>query len=77
LGELSWWKDAQASVHAVVTETAELGAEDGVSSGGGRGEVDVDGLAGNGVLFEAHLGDGEAVDDVLGPEAKVYFPVGG
>jgi hypothetical protein len=44
---------------------------------GGGGEVDVDGLAGDGVLLEAHLGDGEAVDDVLGVEAEVDLAVGG
>ena len=60
-----------------MAEAAELGAEDGVGAGGGGGEVDVDGLAGDGVLLEAHLGDGEAVDDVLGVEAEVYFAVGG
>ena len=56
---------------------AELGAEDGVGAGGGRGEVEVDGLTGEGVLLEAHLGDGEAVDDVLGVEAEVDLAVGG
>ena len=75
--ELVGWEDAEGGVHAVVAEAAELGAEDGVGAGGGGGEVDVDGLAGDGVLFEAHLGDGEAVDDVLGAEAEVDFAVGG
>jgi hypothetical protein len=39
--------------------------------------LDVEGLAGDGVLFDAELGDGEAVDDVLGVEAEVDFAVGG
>ena len=77
MGELLWWKDAEVGVHAVVSEAAELGAEDGVSAGSDGDEVDVDGLSGNGVLLEAHLGDGEAVDDVLGAEAEVDFAVGG
>ena len=54
-----------------------MGAEDCVGAGGGWGEVDVNGLAGDGVLFEAKFGDGEAVDDVLGVEAEVYFAVRG
>ncbi len=69
--------DAEGGVHAVVAEAAELGAEDGVGAGGGGGEVDVDGLAGDGVLLEAEFGDGEAVDDVLGVEAEVYLAVCG
>jgi len=60
-----------------VAEAAELGAEDGVGSGDGGGEVDVDSLAGDGVLFETELGDGEAVDDVLGAEGKVNLAVCG
>ena len=75
--EVGGWEDAEGGVHAVVAEAAELGAEDGVVAGGGGGEVDVDGLAGDGVLLEAHLGDGEAVDDVLGAEGEVDFAVGG
>jgi hypothetical protein len=39
--------------------------------------VNVDGLAGDSVLLEAEFGDGEAVDDVLGSEAEIYFAVGG
>ena len=54
-----------------------MGAEDSVGAGGGGGEVDVDGLAGDGVLLEAEFGDGEAVDDVLGTERKVNFAVRG
>jgi hypothetical protein len=75
--ELVGWEDEEGGVHAVVAETAELSAEDGVGSGGGRGEVEVDGLTGDGVLLEAHLGDGEAVDDVLGVEVEVDLAVGG
>ena len=61
-----------------MAEAAELRAEDGVGAGCGGGEMDVEGLAGDGVLFEAGgLGDGEAVDDVLGVEAEVCFAVGG
>ena len=60
-----------------MAEAAELGAEDSVGAGGGGGEVDVDGLAGDGVLLEAEFGDGEAVDDVLGTERKVNFAVRG
>jgi hypothetical protein len=74
-GELFGSNDAEGGVHAVVAEAAELRAEDGVGSGGGWCEVDVNGLAGDGVLFEAQLGDGEAVDDVLGVEAEVYLAV--
>ncbi len=72
-GEVLGGQDAQVGLHAVVAEAAELGAEDGVGSGDGGGEVDVNRLAGDGVLFEPHLGDREAVDDVLGLEAEVYF----
>ncbi len=36
----------------------------------------MDGLAGDGVLFETEFGDGEAVDDILGAEGKVDFAVG-
>ena len=64
-GECGGRDDAEGGVHAVVSDAAELGAEDGVGAGNGGGEVDVDGLAGDGVLLEAHLGYGEAVDDVL------------
>ena len=70
-------ENAKGGVHAVVAEAAELRAEDCVGAGSGGGEVDVDGLAGDGVLFEAELGDGEAVDDVLGVEAEIYFVVCG
>jgi hypothetical protein len=75
--EVGGWEDAQGGEHAVVAEAADLGAEDGVVAGGFGGEVDVGGLAGDGVLLEAHLGDGEAVDDVLGAEGEVDFAVGG
>ena len=76
-GEGRLGQDAQGGVHAVVAEAAELGAEDGVGTGVGRGEVDVLRRAGKGVLLEAHLGDGEAVDDVLGAEAKIDLAAGG
>src|SRR5580698_8711174 len=75
-GELGWRDDAESGVHAVVACAAELGAEDRVGSGDGRGEVEMDGLAGEGVLLEAHLGDGEAVNDVLGIEPEVYLAAG-
>ncbi len=75
--ELCGGKDAQHGVHAVVTEAADLRAEDGVVAGGGRREVDVAGLAGDGVLFQAHLGDGESVDDIQGAEGEVDFAVRG
>lgn len=68
---------AEGGVHAVVAGAAELGAEDGVGSGGGGGEVEMNGLAGDGVLLETHLGDGEAVDDVLSVEAEIDLAVGG
>ena len=70
IGHPFWWtsqalvgfgggEDAEVGGHAEVAEAAELGAEDGVGAGlGDRGEVEVDGLAGDGVLFEAHGGDG-------------------
>ena len=68
-------KDAEVGGHAEVAEAAELGAEDGVGAGSGGGEVNVDVLTvagvGHGVLFEAEGGDGEAVNDILGVEAKV------
>ena len=54
-----------------------MGAEDRVGAWGGWGEVEMDGLAGNGVLLETHLGDGEAVNDVLGVETEVDLSVGG
>src|ERR1700677_1640718 len=75
--ELLGGDDAQGCVHAVVAEAAELRAEDRISARDGRGEVKMDGLAGNGVLLEAHLGNGEAVDDVLCFEAEVDLAVGG
>src|SRR5258708_3186787 len=68
---------AGGGVDGVVAGAAELGAEDRVDPGGGGDEVDVEGLAGDGVLFETELRDGEAVDDVLGVESKVYFAVCG
>jgi hypothetical protein len=37
----------------------------------------MDGLARDGVLFEAELRDGEPVDDVLSVEAEIYFTVRG
>ncbi len=64
-------------MHPVVAGTAELGAENGVGSRCGGSEVEVDGLAGNGVLLEAHLGYGETVNNILGPEAEVYLAVNG
>lgn len=76
-GELAGREDAERGVHAIVAEAADLSTEDGVGARCGGGEVDVDGLTGNGVLFEAQLRDGEAVDDVLGVQAEVYFAVGG
>src|ERR1700722_14831700 len=53
------------------------GGGDRVGAGGDGGEGEVDGLAGYGVLLETHLGDGEAVDDILGVEAEVDLAVGG
>jgi len=76
-GEFVRRDDAEVGVHAVVAEAADLGAEDGVGPGEARGEVDVDGMAGNGVLLEAHFGDGEAVDDVERVEAEVDLAIGG
>ena len=76
LDEVIGRDDAEGGVHAEVAEAAELGAEDGVGSGCGWREVDMDGLAGDGVLLQAHLGDGEAVDDVLCLKAEVYLAVG-
>jgi hypothetical protein len=76
-GELIGGEDAEDGLHAVVAEAADLVAEDGVVAGDGGGEVDVGDLAGEGVLFEAHLGDGEAVDDVLGAEGEVDLAAGG
>jgi hypothetical protein len=70
-------ENAEGGVHAVVAEAAELGAENRIGAGGGGCEVDVDGLAGDGVLLEAKFGDGEAVDDVLRVEAEIDFAVGG
>ncbi len=69
--------DAQVGGHAEVTEAADLGAEDGVSSGCGGSEVDVDGLSGDCVLLEAEGGDGEAVHDILGAEPEVDFTASG
>jgi hypothetical protein len=76
-GEFGGGKDPESSVHAVVAEAAELGAENGVGAGGGGGEVDVEALTRNGVLLEAELGDGEAVDDVLSVEPEIDFAVRG
>ena len=56
---------------------AELGAEDGVGSGYGGGEVDVNVFAGYGVLLEPQGGDTEAVDDVLSVKVEVDLAVGG
>ena len=55
--EVGGRQDAQGGEHAVVAEAADLGAEDGVVAGSLGGEVDVGGLAGDGVLLDAHLGD--------------------
>jgi hypothetical protein len=60
-----------------VAEAAELRAEDRVGAGSGGGEVDMNALAGDGVLFEPQFGNGEAVDDVLRVEAKVYLAARG
>ena len=54
-----------------------MGAEDGVGAGEGGGEVDVNGLTWDGVLLDAELGDGEAVNDVLRVDAEVDFAVDG
>ena len=70
-------QDAEVGLHPVMAGAAELGAEDGVSSGRGGGEVKMDGLAWDGVLLEAHLGYSEAVDDVLRAEAEVYLAIDG
>ena len=60
-----------------MAETADLRAEDGVVAGALGREVDVLCLAGDGVLLQAHLGDGEAVDDVDGAEGEVDLAAGG
>jgi hypothetical protein len=75
-GEFVWWQDAKIGVHAVVAEPTKLGAEDGVSACFCWGEVKMDGLAGDRILFEAHLRDGETVDNVLRAEPEVDFAVG-
>ena len=75
--ELCGGKDAQHGLHAVVAEAADLRAEDGVVARALGREVDVLRLAGDGVLLQAHLGDGEAVDDIDGAEGEVDFAAGG
>lgn len=50
-GEVDGREDAEVSVHSEVSGSAELGAEDGVGAGDGWGEVEMDGLAGDGVLL--------------------------
>lgn len=76
-GVFIWRDDTGSGVHAIVTESAELSTENGIGSGSCRGEVDMDGLAGDRVLFEAQLGDGETVDDVQCPKAEIDLAVGG
>lgn len=56
-----------------MSEAAQLRAEDGVAAGLRRREVDVGRLAGHGVLLQAHLGYGEAVDDVLRMQREIDF----
>ncbi len=70
-------EDFEVSGHAVVSESAELGAEDRVGPRSGRREVDVDVLARDCILLNAEGGDGEAVDDVLRVEAEVDLAIGG
>jgi hypothetical protein len=70
-------EDAESGHHAVVAEAADLRAENGVVTGDFRGEVDVGGLAGDGVLLETHLGDGETVDNVLGAKGEIDLAAGG
>ncbi len=75
--EVCGGQHAQDGLHAVVAEAADLGAEDGVVAGKFRREVDVLRLAGDGVLLEAELGDGEAVDDIDGAQSEVDLAAGG
>ena len=70
-------KNPEIGLHPVVAGAAELSAEDSVRSRLHWCEVDVQGLAGKGILLEAHLGYGETVDDILSVEAQVYFAIGG
>src|ERR1700734_404352 len=69
--------DAKTGLHAVVAESADLAAEDGVVAGFRGGEVEFSVHAGDGVLLEAHAGDEEAVNDVEGAEAEIDWPAGG
>ena len=54
-----------------MAKAADLRAEDGVVARELRREVDVLRPAGDGVLFQAHLRDGESVDDINGAEGEV------
>ncbi len=63
-------------MHTVVTEAADLRAEDGVCAGSFGREVDVGVLAGDGVLLDTHFGNGEAVDHVLGTEGEIDLTTG-
>src|SRR5689334_15724146 len=69
--------DPHTRLHAGVAGAAELRAEDGINAFADGSEVDVEGGPGNGVLFEAHVGDKEAVNDVDGAELEVDFAMNG
>jgi len=69
--------DSKARLHAGVTESANLAAEDGVVARGGGGELEAAEHTGDGVLLEAHARDEEAVNHVEGAQAQVDGAVGG
>src|SRR5467141_4240708 len=58
-------------MHFVVAKSAKLRASNLIFSRLNRREMHVDGQAGNGVLFESHRGNEEAVDYIV--RAKDHF----
>jgi len=67
--------DTKAGLHAGMAKAAYLGAEDGVNAGCDRGEMDMENLAGNGILFEAHRWNEEAMNDILRAEGEIDLMV--
>lgn len=80
-GKGSGGKNAEVGGHAEVAEPTKLSAEDRIGTRDGGGEVDVNILAmagvGDGVLFQAKGGNGEAVNYVLGVQAQIDLAIGG
>src|ERR1700722_1904471 len=67
--------DAHVRLHSRVARAADLRAENGVDAFAHGNEMDVQRGAGHGILFQAHGGNEESVDDIKRPQLQIDLAV--